>query len=108
MARYFHQKIPPADDAFSTNQHVLIRRLLHEGVRLLNNQDQKTVLPDLEDIVRDMAAGLLGREVKLEDFCQLDCPNGVRVGTPSAVNEERMYDNLPPLVTYEDFESGNY
>ena len=106
MARYFHKKVPIGEDAFSLNQHVLLRRLFHEGVRLVANpvEDTGAAESDLQDLVRDVSAALLGKEIEFGADTTPKCPNGIKIGESAIINETRMYDGLPPLLKFENWE----
>lgn len=98
MARYFHQPLSH-DPSREDNESILLRRLLLENIRVVDTADR-------EDAVRDFAAALLGKEIEITDSVNPSCPNGVRIGSPKAIRESRMYDGLPPVITLEQYDQG--
>ena len=106
MARYFHQLLESSncETPLADNQRILLTRLFQAAIDVFDEGASDTVA----DIIRDVAVALTGKEIEFGEKANPQCPNGIKMGMGglSAAQEDKMYDNLPSLVTFEEYEQG--
>lgn len=103
MARYFHNRLSSTPDVLVINEKVLIKRLLNEALKIINEPNSED---ELLDAVRDIAVVLTGREIEFMDESQSHYPNGVKSGQNSLIRESKIYEGLPRLVTATEYDKG--